>query len=497
MDQTAKFHKILKPAGAVFFLFSFLLAACKGPSSVDTHPVIWVNSYSFSFSSSEFGPNAPAQVLQVKNSGIETLSYDITDDAAWLSISPANGSSSGQAQQHSIVIDKAGLSGREEPYTAKIKIASQNACNSPQEVVVSLKVTKEPPPEISVNPKDLTFNASTSGPNPASQNVVVRNSGKQTLNYNITSDSAWLSVNPASGSSTGQEITHSVSVNVAGLAKGTYTGELTVSDPNAVNSPQAVTVQLTVSDEPPPQIALTPNDLSFSAQIGGADPGGKALKVRNSGKRTLNYVVTDDAAWLSVSPASGSSTGQEITHVVSASIAGLAKGTYQATITVTDPGAVNSPQSVRVSLDVTDIPPPPTSNEIAISCDPGSGGTGAIVTATIWISGNTTPIDSFGLELSFTSEMFEYLDTSRGSLTGGFAFVAGNLVRTGVVRIGGVGGASVLSVGSSGSIAVVRFRVTGTGLPSGSQGQLSIGSFVDDIVGMKTSPATATFTLIK
>ena len=127
MDRTTKLLKTIKPAGMALFLLSLLLANCKGPSTVDTHPVIWVNSYSISFTASEFGPNSPAQVLQVKNAGIENLSYDITDDADWLSISPANGSSSGQAQQHNVAVDKNGLAGREEPYTAKIKIASQNA----------------------------------------------------------------------------------------------------------------------------------------------------------------------------------------------------------------------------------------------------------------------------------------------------------------------------------------------------------------------------------
>src|SRR4030042_6737284 len=106
MDRTTKLLKTLQPAGLALFLLSLLLANCKGPSTVDTHPVIWVNSYSISFSASEFGPNASAQTLQIKNTGIETLSYDITDDANWLSISPANGSSTGHATQHAVAVDK-------------------------------------------------------------------------------------------------------------------------------------------------------------------------------------------------------------------------------------------------------------------------------------------------------------------------------------------------------------------------------------------------------
>jgi len=495
MKRTTKSSKILKPVRMAACLLLLFLSNCKGPATVDTHPVIWLSAFELSFTASEFGPSPSTQVLKIKNSGIESLSYNIQDDANWLTITPANGSSSGQIQEHTIAVDKAGLVGRDEAYTAKVKIISQEACNSPQEVAVTLKMTKEPPPEISVNPGNLSFTASTNGPNPASQNLTVRNSGKGTLNYTISDDASWLSVNPGSGTSTDQQNSHSVAVNVSGLAKGTHTAKITVSASNATNNPQSVDVSLKISDEPPPQIAVTPTDLSFSAQLGGADPGAKSIRIKNSGKQTLTYVITPDAAWLNVSPRSGSATaGRENTHSVSASIAGLAKGTYMATITISDPAAVNSPQTVRVSLDVTTAPPPPTSNEIAISCDPASGAAGTIVTFTIQISGNTQTITAFGLEMSFDPAMFDYLDTGKGSLTGGWGAVAGNLIRSGVVRIGGFGGTSSIRVGSSGSIAVVRLRVTGGASPDGTRTSVSIGSFTDDIVSMRTSPGSTTFT---
>jgi hypothetical protein len=496
MKRTTKLPRILKPVALATFLFLLGLFNCKGPSTVDTHPVIWISTYELSFSASEFGPSPSSLVLSIKNSGIEVLDYNITDDANWLTVTPGSGSSSGQVQAHTVAIDKSGLVGRDEAYTAKIKITSQNACNSPQEVAVTLKLTKEPPPEISVSPKELSFAASTNGPNPSTQDITVKNSSKGTLNYTISDDADWLTVNPGSGSSTGEENTHTVAANVAGLAKGTYTGKITISDTNATNNPQVVTVTLMISDEPPPQIAFSPSEFSFSGQLGGADPGPKALRIRNSGKRTLNYSITTDAAWLTVSPRSGSSTGQENTHTVAASIAGLAKGTYQASITISDPNAVNSPQTVRVSLDVTTVPPPPTSNEIAISCNPGSGGTGTIVTVTIQISGNTQTIKSFGLDLGFESSMFDYLDTSAGTLTSGWGGFGGNYTG-GVVRIGGFGGSSSIPVGSVGTIAVVRLRVTGGSAPSGTRTTIQIGNFTDDIAGMKTSPGAVAFTFIR
>jgi hypothetical protein len=61
--------------------------------------------------------------------------------------------------------------------------------------------------------------------------------------WSISSDQTWLSCNPANG--TGPALVN-VSVIPTKLATGTHTGIITVSDPNAVNSPQTINVTLNV-----------------------------------------------------------------------------------------------------------------------------------------------------------------------------------------------------------------------------------------------------------
>ena len=77
----------------------------------------------------------------------------------------------------------------------------------------------------------------------SSQPVIVSNSGGGTLVWTAASNQSWLTVAPASGTGTGILI---VSVNALGLAAGTYPGTITVSDANASNSPQTISVTLTV-----------------------------------------------------------------------------------------------------------------------------------------------------------------------------------------------------------------------------------------------------------
>jgi len=102
-------------------------------------------------------------------------------------------------------------------------------------------------PTIQLNRPILNFGAVAGGVATSSQKLLVSNSGKGTLNWGAASGSAWVTVTPASGTGTG---VIQVGVNpaglTAGLTAGSYRGTVTVTDPNASNSPQTVTVNLIV-----------------------------------------------------------------------------------------------------------------------------------------------------------------------------------------------------------------------------------------------------------
>jgi Leucine-rich repeat (LRR) protein len=78
------------------------------------------------------------------------------------------------------------------------------------------------------------------------QTVLLSNSGNGSLNWSASNSSTWLSFDPSSG--TGDSLL-SVSVDPSGLAVGSYTGAIIVTDPNAANSPQSITVLLHVYDQ--------------------------------------------------------------------------------------------------------------------------------------------------------------------------------------------------------------------------------------------------------
>ncbi len=246
---------------AQFILFFLVLlvifqTGCKkNPMAPDmedfTRPVIWINAFEMSFTASEASANSSSQILKVKNSGINTLTYSISDDADWLSVSPPNGSSTGQILEHLVSIDKSGLEAQDDSYTSVITITSSESYNSPQKVNVSLTISKsvlpqqddpddgdDPPPGddpsalsascsgspvSGVVPLDVSFTASASG-----------GIAPYSYSWNFGDGQSYSSQNPS----------HTYS------SAGTYTAILTVTD--STNSKATDSTTITTSASQPP-----------------------------------------------------------------------------------------------------------------------------------------------------------------------------------------------------------------------------------------------------
>jgi hypothetical protein len=186
------------------------------------------------------------------------------------------------------------------------------------------------------------------GGSPSNDTFTVANLGADTLNYQISDNANWLSVSPTSGSSSGEADPITVSYQSASLPPGVHHALITISAAGAFNSPQTLLVELTVDG---PTIALNPTSIQRT-MIVGSEPAAGMFTVANGGPNVLNYSVSEQSGWLSVSPESGSSVGEADPITVHFNAAGLSLGEYTASITVTSADAGNSPQVVSVTLTV-------------------------------------------------------------------------------------------------------------------------------------------------
>lgn len=101
-------------------------------------------------------------------------------------------------------------------------------------------------PSIALSATTIEIFAPVDDPNPAEQVLQIRNCGGGMLNWEVVENCPWLVADPQSGSTAGQINVVSLSVDTTGLAHGVYEAEVTVTAPEAVNSPRTIHIVLYV-----------------------------------------------------------------------------------------------------------------------------------------------------------------------------------------------------------------------------------------------------------
>lgn len=139
---------------------------------------------------------------------------------------------------------------------------------------------------------------------------------------------------------------------------GTESVDFTVHNPFQCTNAgyiDAIVSKLSFSDSLP-VLWVDKQLMNFGYSQSGYNTGSQDFLVRNIGGGVLEWSVSDDASWLTCSPAWGSNFG--IVTASLGSVSGLAPGEHTAKITVSDSAAVNSPVIIYVTLRVYNAPPP-------------------------------------------------------------------------------------------------------------------------------------------
>ncbi|UCH98107.1 MAG: BACON domain-containing protein, partial [Candidatus Aminicenantes bacterium] len=110
-----------------------------------------------------------------------------------------------------------------------------------------------------------------------------------------------------------------------------------------------VTIGVNTSHAGTPELEISRTRLNFGACTCGAVTPLQVFLINNTGAGVMTWSVSDNANWLNCTPVSGINSGKvEVTVDASDKSA----GTYNGTITVSSPGAANSPQTIDVTLKV-------------------------------------------------------------------------------------------------------------------------------------------------
>jgi len=319
------------------------------PEPPQEDPSIGASPMSFSFTAQGGGPAPSTQTLTISNIGGGTLNWTATDDAAWLTLSPASGINNG-----TVILTAIPGTLATGTHTATLTVTSIDT--APVSIPVTFTITtKASPPAIGASPTSISFTAQQGSGNPDSRSLNISNTGGGSLAWTASEGASWLNISPSSGTDNG---TITLTAVTGSLTTGTHNTTVTLRATGA----STVTVPVSVTITAPPAISISPSSLSFTTTQGAANPSPKTFSIRNTGGGTLTWSLTDNQGWLTMSSQSGTTTTETDPITVSVNTSGLQPNTYNASITVTVTGA--SPTTIPVSVTVTAQP--------AISISPSS-----------------------------------------------------------------------------------------------------------------------------
>lgn len=293
------------------------------------------------------------QDLAITDTGGAPVGFSVTDlnGSSWISgFTPG----SGQTERNSAVfvrvrINTQGLNVGSYSDTIHIAYAGGSV-----DVPMSLFVA-ESGPILGVDVTGLLYQADQGGGFSNTQVLKILNLGdpSTTVNWSakILSGSDTVSLGASSGTATTSSpgsLPINLAQNATQLAPGAHYALISISDPNAHNSPLYVVVVLNLAAANSPAVPdLNPAGLFFVVAAGGAASTPQNVSVNTSSAQPITFQAAastaDDGKWLVVNPDSGQTSGATAgTFAVSVNPASMTAGIYSGQASVAIGGAVRT-----------------------------------------------------------------------------------------------------------------------------------------------------------
>jgi formylglycine-generating enzyme required for sulfatase activity len=415
----------------------------------------------------DFSDTLTSLTLGITNSGTGTLSWTVTDNQSWLTVDPTSGTTTTESDVIAATVDRSGLT--PGGYTGTVTISAGG--KTAQEVAVQMTVPEPPEePVLAFTPDTLDFGSAEN-----MLTFIISNAGTGTLSWTAAEDLTWLSLTPASGTSTSENDTVSVTIDRDGLDPGDYTGTITISPEGEAS--EELAVSMNVPEEP--QLAYAPGTLNF-----GSDTTELTFTITNIGTGTLSWTVADNQSWMIVSPASGTTTTEGDVVTVTIDRTGLDPDDYSGTVTITPEGG--AAQNLPVAMTVPEEP------VMAIEPDELEFGTDLVeLTFTIINEGTGT------LEWNITESTSWIGVTPRsGTTTTEEDVVTVTVSRAGVDPEDYEATITVGAVGSAAQEVTVRMSVTAAPVMAVSETYIEYSDVYDALAFTITNTGTGTFSWV-
>jgi uncharacterized protein (TIGR03437 family) len=309
-------------------------------------PALATDPESFNFDFIARLPGASEDLL-VRNNGSGKLSFTLEastiNGGNWLSVKPSGGSVTVTAPSAAVVTANPG---KLPPGTYSGLITAKSA-QPKQQIRVPVTMTVHSAQQtIVLSQNGFTFSTVAGSTAVQMDSFQVLNPGLGALNFSVSSHvvagpASWLTVSPPTGAAGPGGTSPSqvdVIVNPANLSPGDYFARVNIASRGAANSPQIVSVVLSVARKGTTSIDVRPTGLIFVGQEN-AQPALQEIVITNTGDSTASFRstagVVAGAPFVNYRPTSGSlPVGQPVPIAVQPDLQGVVPGVHRGSITL-------------------------------------------------------------------------------------------------------------------------------------------------------------------
>ena len=256
-----------------------------------------------------FEPDTRPQTFSIWNEGEENLEWEVSTDRDWITVTPAHGTETGTVI---ISINSAGL--RPGSYTGSITVTSNGGTETG---IISLDI--EPPIEGPIIEEPIIIHYFMADPE-----YIDDAGGKSTLRWEVSGAASVTIDGIGEVDSDGERDVYQDETTIYILRA---TNEAGISDIRTVT----VTVDIQL-----PELSIYPDPLNLNyGTMDEGDMDSRTFSISNTGSGTLEWSISDNQPWITVSPTGGINSGEVI---VTVNTADLESGDYSGTITIESNG---------------------------------------------------------------------------------------------------------------------------------------------------------------
>ncbi|MCE5313755.1 MAG: S8 family serine peptidase [Armatimonadota bacterium] len=383
------------------------------------------------------GPfSSTSKTYTLVNMSNAAITWSAAKTKSWVSLSITGGTiEPGESVQLEVSINSSADAISEGQYSDVVTITSSAVNNNQIKLSVDLNIVSA---KMVVSPSTVLSSKREPGQpiKPRSQTYTIRNAGFESLSWNITNSTSWLTVSCTEGvieplSST--TVTVEINDSAENLTGGTYSGAIKFTNTTNTHGSTTRTVSLTIKGGS--LSVQSPAGIISCGAVGGPfSPGARQYRLSNVGYGSITWSASSTSTWITPSLSSGTIAPGEnvlVNIAINKNAKALAAGLYTGTVDFANTTNSNGSTSVPAYLYVGKPVYVKAGNTDAVIDSNTVIATNTVIDGTSWTRAYPTIIAALNVAIAG-----QEIRVAKGTYSGGFALKSGVFLKGGYSGVG-------------------------------------------------------------